>query len=49
MISVCKDNDNYTDRVAALLVKLYATYAIKEGQDDDYAMAVGVAIRMLTD
>lgn len=49
MNSVCKDNDNYTDRVAALLVKLYASYALNNGQNDDYAMAVGVAVRMLTD
>ena len=49
MESICKDNDGYMDRVAALLVKLYASYAMGNGQDDDYAMAVGIAIRMLTD
>lgn len=49
MESICKDNDGYMDRVAALLVKLYGSYAMKEGQNDDYAMAVGIAVRMLTD
>ena len=49
MNSICKDNDNFTDIVATLLVKLYANYALSNGQDDDYAMAVGIAIRMLTD
>jgi hypothetical protein len=49
MNSICNDNDNYMDRTAALLVKLYASYAMKEGQNDDYAMAVGIAVRMLSD
>ena len=49
MESICKDNDGYMDRVATLLVKLYASYAMKEGQNDDYAMAVGIAVRMLSD
>lgn len=38
-----------TDEVAALLVKLYASYARDNGQYDDYAKAVGIAIRMLSD
>ena len=37
------------DEVAALLVKLYASYKDYNGQSDDYAMAVGIAIRMLSD
>lgn len=39
-----------TDDVAALLVKLYADYRYHcGGSDDNYARAVGIAIRMLTD
>ena len=43
-----------TDDVAALLVKLYGEYINKcggfgESQNDNYARAVGIAIRMLTD
>ena len=49
MESICKNNDSFIDTVATLLVKLYASYAMKEGQDDDYAMAVGIAVRMLSD
>lgn len=44
--------DNYmsTDKVAALLVKLYAEYRANTGcHEDDYAEAVGIAVRMLTD
>lgn len=43
------DDQMESDEVAALLVKLYGSYAMKEGQNDDYAMAVGIAIRMLSD
>ena len=42
-------NNMATDDVAALLVKLYSEYANCCGQNDDYAVAVAVAIRMLTD
>lgn len=39
-----------TDEVAALLVKLYAEYKANTGyHEDDYAKAVGIAVRMLTD
>ena len=39
-----------TDDVAGLLVKLYAYYQHYCGtEDDDYARAVAIAIRMLTD
>lgn len=39
-----------TDDVAGLLVKLYADYKHYYGSDDDdYARAVGIAIRMLHD
>ena len=38
-----------TDDVAALLVKLYSEYTISFGQNDDYAVAVATAIRMMTD
>lgn len=46
------DNINDMDDVAALLVKLYGDYKVSVGgfEDDkskDYAMAVGIAIRML--
>lgn len=50
MKPICSDNDGYMDRVAALLVKLYAEYVFnEEEQNDDYAMAVGIAIRTLSD
>ena len=43
-------DDMTTDDVAGLLVKLYADYRYYSGSDDDnYAKAVGIAIRMLTD
>ena len=43
-----------TDEVASLLVKLYGEYinacgGFGDGMSDDYAKAVGIAIRMLTD
>ncbi len=39
-----------TDDVATLLVKLYADYRYYTGSsDDNYARAVGIAIRMLSD
>ena len=43
-----------TDDVAALLVKLYGEYINKcggfgESENNNYARAVGIAIRMLTD
>ena len=41
------ENNMTMDEVAALLVKLYASYKDYNGQSDDYAMAVGIAIRML--
>lgn len=44
--------DDYmtTDEIATLLVKLYADYQhYSGGGDEDYAKAVGIAIRMLTD
>lgn len=50
-----KDNDYMTtDEVATLLVKLYADYKCSSGNYTDetteqYAKAVGIAIRMLTD
>lgn len=39
------------DDIATLLVKLYADYKTASGgwDNDDYAKAVGAAIRMLTD
>lgn len=48
-------NDSMTtDDVAALLVKLYGEYinscgGFGESKNDNYARAVGIAIRMLTD
>lgn len=43
------DNDMNADEVAALLIKLYADYQHYYGcENDDYAKAVGIAIRMLT-
>lgn len=46
-----ESEDNYmnTDDVAALLVKLYADYRYYAGESDDYAKAVAIAVRMLTD
>lgn len=46
--------DLTTDEVAALLVKLYGEYihncgGFGETQNNHYAKAVGIAIRMLTD
>lgn len=44
------DGQMTTDDVATLLVKLYADYKNASGWDnDDYARAVGIAIRMLSD
>ena len=42
-------DDMTTDDVAGLLVKLYADYKSYSGENDDYARAVGIAIRMLSD
>ena len=43
-------DDMTTDDVAGLLVKLYADYQHYSGtDDDDYARAVAIAIRMLHD
>ena len=47
-----ENEDNYmsTDEVAALLVKLYSEYRANTGcHEDDYAKAVGIAIRRLID
>lgn len=45
-----ENNNMDTDEVAALLVQLYADYQHYYGSgNDDYAKAVGIAIRMLTD
>lgn len=44
------DDQMESDEVAALLVKLYADYKHYTCCDnDDYAKAVGIAIRMLSD
>ena len=48
------NKDMTTDDVAALLVKLYGEYINKcggfgESENDNYARAVAIAIRMLTD
>lgn len=44
------DDQMESDEVAALLVKLYAEYKHYTCCDnDDYAKAVGIAIRMLSD
>ena len=44
------NSDMSTDEVAALPIKLYADYQHYYGsENDDYAKAVGIAIRMLTD
>jgi hypothetical protein len=42
-------NDMTTDDVAMLLVKLYSDYKSYSGENDDYARAVAIAIRMLAD
>lgn len=47
-------SDMTTDDIAALLVKLYGEYVNKCGgfgvsENDNFARAVGMAIRMLTD
>ena len=54
--TVYENTDDYmtTDEVATLLVKLYADYKCATGNYTDenseqYAKAVGIAIRMLTD
>lgn len=45
-----KDSDYMsTDDVATLLVKLYADYRFYNTDNDDYARAVAIAVRMLTD
>lgn len=45
-----KDEHMTSDEVATLLVNLYADYAHLNGNTcDDYAKAVGIAIRMLVD
>ena len=42
--------DMDADDVAALLIKLYADYQHYYGsENNDYAKAVGIAVRMLTD
>lgn len=38
-----------SDDVAMLLVQLYADYKHYYGSDNEYAKAVGIAIRMLVD
>lgn len=44
------NSDMTTDDVAGLLVKLYADYQHYYGsENDNYARAVAIAIRMLTD
>ena len=43
------NNNMSSDEVAMLLVKLYSDYKSYSGENDDYARAVAVAIRMLTD
>lgn len=43
-------DDMSSDKVATLLVKLYADYQHYCGcENDDYAEAVAIAVRMLTD
>ena len=52
METVFEKDSNYmsTDEVAALLVKLYAEYRANIGyHNEDYAEAVGIAVRMLSD
>ena len=45
-----RDGELSTNDVATLLVNLYADYAQLNGNtNDDYAKAVGIAIRMLSD
>lgn len=44
------DNDMTAENAACLLVKLYADYQHYYGsENDDYARAVAIAIRMLSD
>ena len=43
------DRDMSTDDVAALLVKLYADYRYFNTENEDYAIAVAIAVRMLSD
>ena len=38
-----------TDDVATLLVKLYSDNRYYSSENDDYARAVAIAVRMLTD
>lgn len=46
----CEDSGGDMDEIATLLVKLYADYKHYYGcDDDDYARAVAVAVRMLHD
>lgn len=48
--TIYKNSENMTmDEVAALLVQLYAAHRDSYGQNDKYAKAVGIAIRMLSD
>jgi hypothetical protein len=42
-------DDMSANEAATLLVKLYADYQHNCGDNDDYATAVGIAIRMLSD
>ena len=43
-------NNNMTsDEVATLLIKLYSDYRYYNADNDDYAKAVAIAVRMLTD
>ena len=46
-----ESEDNYmsTDEVATLLVKLYADYRYFNTENEDYAKAVALAVRMLID
>lgn len=48
---VYKNDDDYmsTDDVATLLVSLYADYRYYASENKDYARAVAIAVRMLTD
>lgn len=52
-VKVYEDNMT-TDEIASLLVKLYGEYinacgGFGDSKSDDYAKAIGIAIRMLTD
>jgi hypothetical protein len=48
---VYEKDDNYmsTDDVATLLVKLYADYRYYASENEEYARAIAIAVRMLTD